>query len=392
MTELSNAIGRRAFLAGAATAAAIGPGCARADTPPPGMAARPGLGAVAASKNILFGACSRGLLPEDGPLRIESDETFSALFKHECRMMTTEYQVKMPNLRPRPNTWDFDAADLLMDYATANNMAFRGHCLLWSSVMPKWFTQEVDASNAESFIIDHIHRVAGRYAGRVISWDVVNEAITDGDEAADDGLRKGPLLDLMGPRYLDIAFKAAHEADPKALLCLNQDAVEYDVDSQDYRREKTLGQLRRLLDAKVPIHALGIQSHLEPGWLKFTPEVLNQFLDDVAALGLKVFITELDVIDRRLPADIPARDQGAADAMRAFLDVVLPHPAVAMVNAWGLSDRYNWIEDSGMRRKDGRRSRAQLFDDDLAPKPLYQVLLDGLNAAPARSSALALLP
>jgi len=392
MNRISNAFGRRAFLAGAATAAAIGPGCARADTPPPGMAARPGLGAVAVSKNILFGACSRGLLPEDGPPRIEHDASFSALFKHECRMLTTDFEVKMPNTRPRPDTWNFKPADLLMDYATANNMAFRGHCLLWSSVLPKWFEQVVDASNAESFIIDHIHKVAGRYAGRVISWDVVNEAITDGDEAAEDGLRKGPLLNLMGPRYLDIAFKATHEADPKALLCLNQDAVEYDVDSQDYRREKTLGQLRRLLDAKVPIHALGIQSHLEPGWLKFTPEVLNQFLNDVAALGLKVFITELDIVDRRLPADIPARDQGAADAMREFLDVVLPHPAVAMVNCWGLSDRYNWIEDSGMRRKDGRRSRAQLFDDDLAPKPTYQALLDGLNAAPARDAALAPLP
>ncbi|MDQ7250198.1 endo-1,4-beta-xylanase [Dongia sedimenti] len=391
MNQVPNGIGRRSFLAVAAAAAAIGPGCARAD-PPPGMTTRPGLGTVAASKNILFGACSRGLLPEDGPPRIEHDASFSALFKHECRMLTTDFEVKMPNIRPRPDTWNFKPADLLMDYATANNMAFRGHCLLWSSVLPKWFASEVDASNAESFIIDHIHKVAGRYAGRVISWDVANEAITDGDEAADDGLRKGPLLSLMGPRYLDIAFKATHEADPKALLCLNQDAVEYDVDSQDYRREKTLGQLRRLLDAKVPIHALGIQSHLEPGWLKFTPEVLNQFLDDVAALGLKIFITELDVVDRRLPADIPARDQAAAEAMREYLAVVLPHPAVAMVNTWGLSDRYNWIEDSGMRRKDGRRSRAQLFDDDLAPKPVHQVLLDGLNAAPARGSPLALLP
>jgi endo-1,4-beta-xylanase len=388
----STPIGRRTFLATAVAATALGTGCARADTPPPGLATRQGLGAIAASKNILFGACSRGLLPEDGPPRIEHDESFSALFKHECRMLTTDFEVKMPNTRPRPDSWNFKPADLLMDYATANNMAFRGHCLLWSSVLPKWFEQVVDASNAEGFITDHIHKVAGRYAGRVISWDVVNEAITDGDEAAEDGLRMGPLLGLMGPRYLDIAFKATHEADPKALLCLNQDAVEYDVDSQDFRREKTLGQLRRLLDAKVPIHALGIQSHLEPGWLKFTPEVLNQFLDDVAALGLKVFITELDVVDRRLPADIAERDQGAADAMRQYLDVVLPHPAVAMVNCWGLSDRYNWIEDSGMRRKDGRRSRAQLFDDDLAPKPVYQVIADALNAATARAAPLALLP
>jgi endo-1,4-beta-xylanase len=387
-----SSIARRAFLAGAAAAAALGSGCASADTPPPGLASRPGLGALAASKNILFGACSRGLIPEDGPFRVGVDTAYSDLFKHECRMLTTEYEVKMPNTRPSPDKWDFAAADLLMDYATANAMAFRGHCLLWSAVLPKWFSQVVDKSNAESFITDHIHKVAGRYAGRVISWDVANEAITDGDEAAEDGLRKGPLLELMGPRYLDIGFRAAHEADPKALLCLNQDAVEYDVDSQAYRREKTLGQLRRLLDAKVPIHALGIQSHLEPGWLKFTPDVFGGFLDDVSALGLKVFITELDIVDRRLPADIPARDQGAAEAMQAFLDVVVPHPAVAMVNCWGLSDRYNWIEDSGMRRKDGRRSRAQLFDDDLAPKPVYQVIADALSAAPARSAALAPLP
>jgi len=392
MNRFMRPIGRRTFLATAAAAAAIGPGCAGAATPPPGLTTRPGLGAIAASKNILFGACSRGLIPENGPLRIESDDSYSALFKHECRMLTTEYEVKMPNTRPRPDTWDFDAADMLIDYATKNGMTFRGHCLLWSAVMPKWFKQEVDATNFEAFITDHIHKVAGRYAGRVISWDVVNEAITDGDEAAEDGLRKGPLYDLAGPRYLDIAFKAAHEADPKSLLCLNQDAVEYDVDSQDYRRQMTLGQLRRLLDAKVPIHALGIQSHLEPGWLKFTPEVLSRFLDDVASLGLKVFITELDVVDRRLPADIPARDQGAAAAVQEFLTVVLQHPAVAMVNTWGLSDRYNWIEDSGMRRKDGRRSRAQLFDDDLAPKPVYQAVVDALNAAPARKAPLALLP
>jgi endo-1,4-beta-xylanase len=120
--------------------------------------------------------------------------------------------------------------------------------------------------------------------------------------------------------------------------------------------------------------------------------VFTQFLDDVAALGLKVFITELDVIDWRLPADIPARDQAMAVAMQEFLGVVLAHPAVAMINTWGLSDRYNWIQESGLRRKDGRRSRAQLFDDDLAPKPVYQAVADALNAAPARRAPLTMLP
>jgi endo-1,4-beta-xylanase len=394
MNRSSNAIPRRSFLAGAAAtaaAAAIGPGCAGADTPPPGLATRPGLGAIAASKNILFGSCTRGLFPEDGPAKLGGDGAYADLFKHECRMLTTEVEVKLPQVQPRPGQWEFHRADLLMDYATANKMAFRGHCLMWSAVLPSWFEQKATSANAEGIVTEYIQKTCSRYTGRVISWDVVNEAVTDGDEAAEDGLQMGPLLSLMGPQYIDIAFKAAHAADPKALLCFNQNALEHDVSSQDYRREKTLGQLRRLLDAKVPVHALGIQSHLEPEY-PFTPEVLAQFLDDVAALGLKVFITELDVVDRSLPAEIPARDQGAADAMRAYIEVVLAHPAVAMINTWGLSDRYNWIEDTGMRRKDGRRSRAQLFDDDLAPKPVYQVLADALNAAPARKTPLAMLP
>ena len=377
-------IGRRGFLAGATALAAVGPGCAGADTPPPGLDTRPGLGTVAAAKNILFGACSRGLLPENGRLRIAHDEDYATLFKHECRMLTTEYQV---GISPRADKWDFRVTDLLMDYATTNGMAFRGHCLIWPAALPSWFKHTVDSDNAEAMVTNHVQTICSRYAGRVVSWDVVNEAITDGDRAADDGLRKGPLLSALGPRFIDIAFKAAHAADPKAVLCLNQDAVEYDVDSQDYRREKTLATLRRLVDAKVPVHALGIQSHLEPGWLRFSPDVLNRFLDDVAALGLKVFITELDILDRRLPADIPERDQAAAQAMRNYLDVVLTHPAVPLVNCWGLSDRYNWIQES-MPRKDGRRSRAQLFDDDLAPKPVYQVLSDALNATAARSQKL----
>jgi endo-1,4-beta-xylanase len=391
MNRSSKAIPRRSFLAAAAAAAAIGPGCARAETPPPGLAARPGLGAIAATKNILFGSCSRGLIPQGGAIRVGGDESYSALFQHECRMLTTEIEVKLPNVQPRPGQWEYHAADLLLDYAAAGNMAFRGHCLLWNTVLPSWFEQRATSENAEGIVTEYIHKTCSRYTGRVISWDVVNEAVTDGEEADGNGLQMGPLLSLMGPRYIDIAFRAAHEADPKALLCFNQNAVEHDVDSQDYRREKTLAQLRRLLDAKVPVHALGIQSHLQPEY-PFTPEVITRFLDDVATLGLKVFITELDVVDWRLPADIPARDQAAAAAMREFLAVVLAHPAVAMINTWGLTDRYNWIQESGLRRKDGRRSRAQLFDDDLAPKPVYQAVADALNAAPARRAPLTMLP
>jgi hypothetical protein len=122
----------------------------------------------------------------------------------------------------------------------------------------------------------------------------VNEAIQV-EDGREDGLRKTPLLELLGPDYIEIGFRAARVADPKALLCYNVYGLDYDTPGQERKRAAVLALLRRLKDRKVPIDALGTQAHLDWASQKdFKAETLQRFLGEVAALGLQIFITELD--------------------------------------------------------------------------------------------------
>jgi endo-1,4-beta-xylanase len=84
-----------------------------------------------------------------------------------------------------------------------------------------------------------------------------------------------------------------------------------------------------LLGQGVPLHALGVQAHL--AWRNFTRQfntnAYRSFLAEVAARGLTILITEMDVLDDGLKADIATRDAGVADVYRRYLDVALDEPA-----------------------------------------------------------------
>lgn len=63
---------------------------------------------------------------------------------------------------------------------------------------------------------EHIHTVVGRYKGRIVGWDVVNEAIND-----DGTWRNSPFYQILGEDFIYLAFQYAHEADPDAQLYYN---------------------------------------------------------------------------------------------------------------------------------------------------------------------------
>lgn len=134
----------------------------------------------------------------------------------------------------------------------------------------------------------------------------------------------------------------------------------------------------------VPVHGFGLQTHLRPD-KPFAERAYRKFLADLAALGLELQLTELDVQDRTLPAETAARDRAVADLCRRVLDVALNERAVRMVTSWGLSDRYTYQnEDPATRRSDGLRSRGLPYDEQLRPKPMWQALADAFAHAPDR--------
>jgi len=218
------------------------------------------------------------------------------------------------------------------------------------------------------------------------SHDVVNEALIPPDEGA-GGWRPCFWLDAFGPGYLDLAFHAAREADPTALLTYNDAGCEQGAPSNDRFRARTLELLDGLLKRGAPVQALGLQAHLSAFGSKVDQGKLRAFLAEVAARGLTILVTELDVDDEAGPRDPALRDRAAADEARRFLDVVLDSPATRAVLTWGLTDRYLDPPQSWRLRLSGWKDRRLPYDADLGPKPLRSALAEAFRGARPRQAS-----
>jgi endo-1,4-beta-xylanase len=319
---------------------------------------------IASKRGLLFGAAvSYEHLAKKKFARLRK------LLAEQCSVLVSENDMKWDALHPEENRYSFAAADEFVAFAKGHRQRVRGHALCWHKQNPAWLARRLGAATSKEatrLLTEHIHRVAARYCGRVHSWDVVNEAISG---RAQDGLRNSPFRDAIGPKYVELAFRAAAEADPKALLTYN----DYGLERNERKREKVLAMLRSLVTKNVPVHALGLQSHLNATNRSASWDGLNIFLDRIESLGLQVFITELDVDDYAIPGSESERDNRVAEVYRDYLKNVLSHRAVRAVFTWGIDDRHSWLQESKHRppRLDGKPKRPLLFNGNLKPKAAF---------------------
>jgi endo-1,4-beta-xylanase len=229
---------------------------------------------------------------------------------------------------------------------------------------------------------DHIEKVAGKYAGKMHSWDVVNEVIEPNDKRP-DGLRRKPWLDPIGPDYIDMAFHVAQEADPNAILVWNENHLEINDKWGEAKRAALIGNLREMLKRKVPIQAIGLQSHVLGNGPSFRNDEFQTFLRTIVDLGLKIVVTEMDVTEDSLPTEITRRDAGVGSVCFDYLSTVLQQKSVIAVLTWGLSDRYSWLAKY-KPRKDRTGVRPLPFDDDMHPTPAWASIARAFDQAPAR--------
>jgi endo-1,4-beta-xylanase len=269
-------------------------------------------------------------------------------------------------LRPAPDAYDFSYADRAVSWAEQHGLLFRGHCLVWWNALPDWFHSYVTPANARQVMTGHISTVVKRYAGRVYSWDVVNEAIFPDNRP--DGLGRRPWLDFMGPEYIDIAFHTAHAADPKARLVLNENYIEHDTPAEIGRRASFLALATRLKKSGVPVTGIGLQGHLR-GKTALDKAGMTRFLKQTQDLGLEIMITELDVDDVGVPG--PLIDQTVARKYGEFIDLV--GPFVTVITFEGLRDDPNMP-----RRSDGLAHRPNLLDVEYQPTPAYSATVEAL--------------
>ena len=339
---------------------------------------------LAAEKGLIYGTTIAAR-------QITGDRPFLDLVRQEAGLVVAENEMKWQVMnRGSPGDNDFAPADTIANFAAANGLVLRGHNLLWYHRTPSWYFDLTDQREQERAVIDHIEQLAGRYRGRIHSWDVVNEPIEPKD-GRPDGLRTAVFLETLGPEYLDLAYHTARDTDPDARLVVNEYDVELDAPEQEARRVALLRLLERMRRSGTPVDAVGIQAHLTAaGGPPFSAPLLRRFLADIASLGLTIQITELDVTDEHAPAEVEVRDGLVADTYRRFLDAALDEPAVKMVVTWGLSDRHSWIVRQetyqAKWRTDDAPSRPLPFNADLEPKPAVDALAGAFAHAPQREA------
>jgi endo-1,4-beta-xylanase len=301
---------------------------------------------------------------------------FASYLLRDSGIFTPGNELKWTGLHKSPDHFDFGAADWMVDWGLSHHLKIHGHNLCWQDYgAPDWLLSEVNPGNARQVLENHISTVAGRYAGKIHSWDVVNEVLMPQDRRS-DLMGRHPWVDALGPEYIAIAFEAAAAADPKAILVWNEGALEHDNDLDVESRAALLKLLTMFKKRGVPIHALGLESHLH-GELPLSTANLARFISEVRSLGIEIYITELDVDDTRLPADQKIRDGIVADYYKRYLDFMFRVADPGVIILWTLSDGANFLDWSAKtkpalyRRPDGLPHRPGILDSEFKEKPAY---------------------
>ena len=264
--------------------------------------------------------------------------------------VTPENELKWEVTEPERGRYDFGAADRIVDFATRHGMAVRGHVLVWHLQNPGWLN-DLSPAELQRALADHIRTLMRRYAGRIEEWDVVNEAVADGGR-----LRRSVWLDKLGPGYIALAFRLAHEADPSATLFYN----DYGAEGEGTKADAVYRLAAVLKRDGTPIDGIGLQAHVDTA----PPPGYARNIDRFAKLGLRIELTEIDVRTKG--------DEAAAQAQQ-YARLVDGCPPCTRFTVWGLDDADSWVPGAypGF-------GNATLLDGELRPKAAFDAFRTAL--------------
>ena len=332
---------------------------------------------IAAARNIIFGT-----QVTEPDLR---DHAYAALVARECAIITPGIEAKWGVIEPAEGAFRFGPMDRIAAFARAAGLRLHMHNLVWGVGIPAWTLQALRQGSGRAILAAHTRAVATRYADLTESWDAVNEPVDPRWPSGPEGLCTTPWRLALGPGFVADACAALHACVPGARLLINDDDLEYAAPDRDRKRGLYLRLIESWLRAGVPLGGFGLEAHLKP-WLPFADAAYRRFLSDLASFGLRIYITELDVCDKFLPAPAAVRDAQAASCLRHYLDLALDEPAVRGVMTWGLSDRTSWMRrDPAGQRADGLPPRPLPYDTALTAKPMRAALAGALLGARMRA-------
>ena len=314
----------------------------------------------------------------------EKDPKAAAIITNDFNCITPENIMKSEIIHPKWDEYDFTLADKMINYAQLHHLKVNGHTLIWHSQLPSFVKNMQSADSLKTFFNNHIQTVAGRYDGKVFSWDVVNEALEENGT-----LRKSIFLEKLGPTYITEAFKLAQKASPNAELYYN----DYNIE-QPKKRAGVIAIIKQLKEAGVRIDGVGIQGHWR--YNKIPLKEIEESIIEFSQLGVKVMFTELDLGVLPNPWDNDAADvnmkatysakmnpyinslpdsvqvkftEGYASLFKLFIK---HKDKISRVTFWGVHDEQSWLNGWPIK---GRTNYPLLFDRQYQPKEAYFKLI-----------------
>jgi GH35 family endo-1,4-beta-xylanase len=311
---------------------------------------------AAAAAGKLIGAAVR-----EGAL--DSDAAYREILAREFDYVTPEDSAKWGSLEPSDDAYSWGATDTLVDFASSNAQAVKGHALIWHNQLPSWVNESMSADQLRNAMRDHIETTLDHYRGRMRAWDVVNEAV---DTASASGYRESIFYEKLGPEYIADAFRWAREADPEVLLFYNDYGIERIGPKSDFTYEL----IRDLLEQQVPIDGVGFQSHI--GLHRYPSESdLRENLQRFADLDISVNISEVDALTSLMPGSQLERWHVQRVAFQQIVSACVAVDGCEAITFWGFSDNYSWLNENS-------EQDPLLFDRNNQVKPAYEGVVHGL--------------
>ncbi len=370
-----------------------------------------GLRALADKRGLLLGTAIRiGLLQQKA-----DNGQYESMVRNNFNLVEPDNSFKPPSIWKAKETYDFGATDFLLGapgqtgWAQANNMAVRGHVLIYGRddgwTLPNWLVSEpgrvvnksiedgLTRQEATELLRKYIFALVGRYKGKIAQWDVINETIDDGKNSNPFNLRNSFWFRKLGVDYVELAFRFAHQADPNARLFYN----DYGIEGINAKSDAVLTLVKYLRAKGVPIDGVGMQWHIGIGHQLRPGDIYYQNAQRFKDAGIDFMITELDVampvvvhepndpLYGLTPLNTPDLYE-QAHLYREVLRYALSFSNCRGVNVWEFCDKYSWIPDFTIGRLKENppgipQGAATLLDANYQPKPAYWQLREELSQA-----------
>ncbi len=272
--------------------------------------------------------------------------SYTKIVAPEYNIIVCENAMKFASTEPTEGNFTFSGGDAVLSFATTNNMKMRGHCLVWHAQTSAWI-QSLNRTDMLAGLKEHINGVLTHYKGKILEWDVVNEALSGGTNSF--------YATTIGTGYIDTAFKYANQADPAAYLYYN----DYGGEGTGGRGDQIYNMVKTMLQNGIPIHGVGMQCH----FTNSIPSTISANIKRLGDLGIRVSLTEIDI----------ANTSTDGTPWTALMQACLENFNCTTFLVWGVDDAVSWR---------GSSCGCTIFDGNQTAKPaVYNALTTALNNA-----------